>query len=774
MRNRLWLKTVLLAACGAVGLGASARLAMAAPPWPLIFPEQRQVQARDPADLPSAPFPSIPAPVTVTTKEFAGPPRMMSLDEAIHVALEQTRVVRVLQGTTATSSGKTIYDAAINNTLIDQQQSKFDPTLNITNSWNRTELPQAIPDPGDPSNSLITGTQNNNYNLGVGVNKLNPLGGTSQLNINTNPQTLHPGTGLPLNSYATSNASIGYSQPFLQGRGIGPNMASIVIARIETERSYFQYKDALQEQVRGVVEAYWSLVAARTDLWSRQRQVEQAEEGYRLANARFVAEIANGADRAQARVTLAQFKANLVTAHANVLQREAALRNILGIPPSDSQLIIPTTQPTDLRYSPQWEMLTMIAQERRPDLVELKLILEADQQQILLANNQALPRLDGVALYRWNGLEGETPGGNYVRSPAGQYTDWTLGVNFSVPLGLRQGRANLRQRELLLSRDQANLQQGLHNAIHILATNVRNVDQAYEQYLAYKEAREAAKVNLDQQFAQYRANRVIFLNVLQAITDWGNSISNEATALTAYNTQLANLERQSGTILETHGVTFYEERFGSIGPWGRMALPASYPQALPPSENAGRYSDSGEPSEEKFDLQDPEAWKRRPLQVPAEQLPDPPKEKINPPVPMPEAEEAPANALRSDVSAGQVRPAAMNGPINGSVLKSSLQPTAPPRATPPKNSQLNPGTLPFSVPRNSAATRNVSTPQTLSATPASQTLPAAPQVQKQILPQAAAAGASRRPITANSLRLPPGGGVPRNSTQPELQRLPQP
>lgn len=758
MRNRLWLKTVLLAACGAVGLGASARFAAAAPPWPFIFPEQRQIQARDPADLPSVPLPAIPAPPTVTNKNFAGPPRMMSLDEAIHVALEQTRVVRVLQGTTATSSGKTIYDAAINNTLIDQQQSKFDPTLNITNSWNRTELPQAIPDPGDPTNSLITGTQNNNYNLGVGVNKLNPLGGTSQLNVNTNPQTLHPGTGLPLNSYATSNASIGYSQPFLQGRGIGPNMASIVIARIETERSYFQYKDALQEQVRGVVEAYWSLVAARTDLWSRQRQVEQAEEGYRLANARFVAEIANGADRAQARVTLAQFKANLVTAQANVFQREAALRNILGIPPSDSQLIIPTTQPTDLRYSPQWEMLTMIAQERRPDLVELKLILEADQQQILLANNQALPRLDGVALYRWNGLEGETPGGNYVRSPAGQYTDWTLGVNFSVPLGLRQGRANLRQRELLLSRDQANLQQGLHNAIHLLATNVRNVDQAYEQYLAYKEAREAAKVNLDQQFAQYRANRVIFLNVLQAITDWGNSISNEAAALTAYNTQLANLERQSGTILETHGVTFYEERYGSIGPWGRMALPASYPQALPPSENAGRYSDSGEPSEEKFDLQDPEAWKRRPLQVPAEQLPDPPKEKINPPVPMPEPQEAPPNALRNDLNAGQIRPAAMNSPLNGTVPTNS-----PPSVNVPKGNTMNRGSLPFTVPRPTT-TRSIKSVQTLSETPVNKPLPAAPQ----------AASANRRPITANSLRLPPSGGVPRNPNLPELQRLPQP
>ncbi|MEZ6078084.1 MAG: hypothetical protein R3C56_21155 [Pirellulaceae bacterium] len=47
----------------------------------------------------------------------------------------------------------------------------------------------------------------------------------------------------------------------------------------------------------------------------------------------------------------------------------------------------------------------------RPDIIELKLILEADQQRLLLSNNQARPQLNGVALYRWNrlGLEGLAP-----------------------------------------------------------------------------------------------------------------------------------------------------------------------------------------------------------------------------------------------------------------------------------------------------------------------------------------------------------------------------
>ena len=48
-----------------------------------------------------------------------------------------------------------------------------------------------------------------------------------------------------------------------------------------------------------------------------------------------------------------------------------------------------------------------------------------------------MPRLDAVALYRWNGLSGTLPNGERLASAAGQFPDWTLGVNFSVPLGLR-------------------------------------------------------------------------------------------------------------------------------------------------------------------------------------------------------------------------------------------------------------------------------------------------------------------------------------------------
>ncbi len=288
-----------------------------------------------------------------------------------------------------------------------------------------------------------------------------------------------------------------------------------------------------------------------------------------------------------------------------MLQREAALRNILRLPPAVPERLTLTTPALQTRVEPRWEELLRLAGAQRPDLIELKLTIEGDQQNWIVANNNARPQVDLVSYYRMNGIQGITPTGLTLGTAPGQYFDWSSGINLSMPLGLRQDRARLRGAELTLVRDRANLAQGMHNAIHILAANVRNLAQYYAQYQAYKEARAAARENLDQQLAAFRANTVIYLNVLQAISDWGTAISSEAQALALYNTELANLERQTGTVLQTHGVRFFEERFAAIGPLGRCAAPRPYPADIPPTPNLPVYPPGTGPAENALERERP-------------------------------------------------------------------------------------------------------------------------------------------------------------------------
>ena len=591
--------SVLVFVCGTI------TTVMAQRPVGTIFPERRSIEVRSTSQLPRYQMPAASVPSTVSRPIADLQPHLLALDGALRTSMRNLDVVRVLTGVTASNSGRSIYDVALNNASIDEQQGRFDPILSVNNNWNLLENPQAVFDPILPGNSLITGSQSRNFNTSTRLSKTDITGGNFVFGVDVTPNSNSNAGTFPLNPLTRSSTFVSYTQPLLKGGRIEANIAPIVIASINTERSYFQFKDSMQEHVRGVIEAYWSLVAARTDVWARRQQLEQLEQTVRRADARYRKDFDNRADLAQAQLALANIKANVVTAEGNVLLREAALRNMIGVTPSDGTIYIPTTPPIHERFIPDWDQMLQLAEERRPDLIELKLILEADQQQLLIAKNSSLPQLDAVALYRWNGLSGLTPGGSRRASHTGEFTDWTLGVNFSVPLGLRQARASQRQQELVIARDQINLRQGFHATTHILTATVRTLDQQYQQYLAFREARQAARVNLDAQVLRWQTEQAILLNVLQAISDWGNTVSAEANALTQYNTQLATLERQTGTILETHGIYFVQESQQAIGPLGRFCETRCYPRETRPTENVDLYDDSTKPAEDSFDLTPP-------------------------------------------------------------------------------------------------------------------------------------------------------------------------
>ena len=612
-------------------IAVALQFAEAQQPRLFTFPEQRSIQVRDPHELPTASIPDVPVPNTVDDVDAQLEALNISLDEAIRMALERAEVIRVLTGVSASTSGRTIYDVAISNTGIDQQNALFDPTFNINSTFGKVDRPVAILDPLNPGQSLILGSSTDSLNTSLGVSQRMFNG--ANVGLNVIPIRSYLAAGSALNPEDRVSAEMTLRQPLMRGYGRAANLTPIVVARIDTERSFFQFKDTTQELVRGVINAYWTLVAARVDVWARQQQVEQAEFGFKRASARQEEGLTKAADVAQARSALANFRANLIAARSNRILAETALRNILGLPPSGHDELVPTSAPQLEQLNFDWNYLLAAAEKYRPDIIELKLIIEADNHLLLQANNQARPQLDGVASYRWDGVRGEMPNGLNLQSGPGQFAGYNAGINFSVPIGLRQSRAGLRRQELINARDKANLDQGIHQMVHQVTISYRNLAQFYLQINAFKEARKAALMNYENQIAEFMSGRQNFLNVLQAITDWGNAVSQEARSVTQYNTELANIERQTGTILESHGIVFSEERFSTIGPRGRLFSDEFYPSSLRPVGEIDHYPDSGRAAENSFDLTDLDAIKNEPKDKPIPDLNLEPLPKIDEPVP---------------------------------------------------------------------------------------------------------------------------------------------
>ena len=127
-----------------IWLSVAAQPAAAQRLVPTFFPEQRSIIVRAPSQLVPSRLPDSLPPSTVSNPQPELQPVQLSLDDMIRMSLGNVDVVRILAGTTATNSGRTIYDPAITNTAIDQQNAQFDPTLSVSNTWNRMENPQAI------------------------------------------------------------------------------------------------------------------------------------------------------------------------------------------------------------------------------------------------------------------------------------------------------------------------------------------------------------------------------------------------------------------------------------------------------------------------------------------------------------------------------------------------------------------------------------------------------------------------------------------------------
>jgi len=169
--------------------------------------------------------PAGPEPVTVATKDATAEERFLSLNEALRRALENSEVIRVLSGVTATSSGRTIYDTAIAVTPIDIAKAKFDPVFQANSTQRRNETP--FLDPLTPAIDGLT-TAGNDY--GVKVTDRNLLGGTAAIGADNRWDSRDIG------GFSSRNQpvmSVSYTQPILAGAGRAANEAPIVAARLQ-------------------------------------------------------------------------------------------------------------------------------------------------------------------------------------------------------------------------------------------------------------------------------------------------------------------------------------------------------------------------------------------------------------------------------------------------------------------------------------------------------------------------------------------------------------
>lgn len=543
--------------------------------------------------------------------------RGIRLADAIATALQHSDVVRVMDGGAVFVSPSTAYDVAAREADRDAAYATFDPKISAGYIGSKiNEPPSSFFGPG-----ISQQTRRDEGQFTAALSSLMQTGATASLSYAPPLGYLFiPNGDTSLFNPIYSAAIVAEArQPLLRGAGLEVNRAPLRIAQLRLEQSTWELKQAVLAQVRSVEEAYWDLQSAYILLQAVDSVIPLAEEAVRIERERLASEMAIRADVARAQVQLAQFRQQRIRYEAAARDRENRLRNLIGLPAVDGGRLVPVDPPRQLRPELDADAALAAALGNRPDLVQRRLSLRIRELECLVAQNNLKPQVDLQALYRANGV-GQQLDDAIHQAGILDYTDWTLGMTFSMPLGNRAAKAAWRAKEAQLARERALLRETVRNLGYRISDLIRESTSAWDQYEQTRERVAACQEWLQASRVRFAfpppnlqspdALLLLLYDYQTALRAYVEAVGDASVLLAGYNGSLARLEEVQGTLLDSRAIQLADDPVAAVRQYPALLNPVS-PAVAPPA-NAPDPSAGGGWSAPAAPAFDPAADYRRP------------------------------------------------------------------------------------------------------------------------------------------------------------------
>lgn len=528
--------------------------------------------------------------------------REMTLMQAIHTALANNKIIKTgasFTGNPSFYSGNStsVYEPAIQESGVlfggrglEAALSEFDTTFSTTMLWGRSENVQnnAFFSGGLAPGSTLT-TDSGTFRSAL--SKRFADGGAFTVGHDWDYAGRNtPGQLFP--SVYTGNMRAEYRRPLWAGSGTeytriaGPSnpgfgaiagvSQGVVIARINNDISVSGFQLQVRNMVKDVEDLYWNLYLAykRYDALVTARQ--SAQESWRVAK---VIKDGGGkenwdiATEPQARALYFQARSAAEAGLNNIYAAELRLRRLIGMKVNDGTVIRPADEPILAELAPDWKICLTDALMRRGELRQQKWRIKSLELQLKAAESLVRPRFDFVSSYQANGFGDHLLGQNdndgrtvqglnsaYETLTQGNQTGWTLGFEFSMPLGFRSARAQVRNYELRLAKERDVLATQELEISHELADAFQNISLHYANMRSNFQRRRAEheRVNI---YKKREGTLDIADIVLRAISDRAQADLAYYDSLIQYNQAITNLEFRKGTLLEYNHIYLAENEW---------------------------------------------------------------------------------------------------------------------------------------------------------------------------------------------------------------------
>jgi outer membrane protein TolC len=545
------------------------------------------------------------APLTINSQEPADY-REMSLAEAIQTALLNSQAMRDLGGLVIQSPGnvRTVQDYAIAvsdpRQGVDAALAAFDASFEASTFFEKNDRALNNVFFGGGTRLLVQDLHSYNFEINKTSATGTDLAVRQIIGYDYNNQPGNNNPNLPWNVFLEAE----FRHPLLQGAGVefnriaGPDSQpgsfnGVLLARINSDVSLADFEIGVRNLVNDVETAYWELYFAYRDLDTKIAARDRALSTWRRVNILKETDRRGGEleEEAQAREQYYRLEEEVQNALSGRLQdrirtlnmrgqggvqtSERRLRLLMGVPINDGQLIRPSDDPPMAKVLFTWDEILVEALCRREEIRRQKWVIKRRELELIASHNFLLPRLDTVGRYRWRGLGHDLIDDNrqpnrfdnaYQDLTTGDFQEWQVGVEMTMPIGYRKGHAAVRNAELQVAREKAMLEQIERDISHDLSAAIAEVDRAYQVAQTNYNRREAAREQLAALENRFeRGDEGQKVQLLQLLLDSQRRLaeaeSNYFRALLDHANAIKNVHYQKGSLLD------FNEIFLSEGEW---------------------------------------------------------------------------------------------------------------------------------------------------------------------------------------------------------------
>lgn len=352
----------------------------------------------------------------------------------------------------------------------------------------------------------------------------------------------------------TAEWSASFRQPLLRGAWTDYNLGPVISARYAATQARHDFDFAVQDTLIAIVEAYWELVFARENWRVVGSALAVAEEQLRITDERIRVRQLAARDRIADEAEVARRREELIVAENSIRTREDDLRRLLfeSSDPRFWQVNLRPISPIDIEPPQEqraFEPLVGVAIANRPDLRSQRAAIAQAEVAQLQAERDTLPGLELVGNWSSDGAR-DSFHRAYGDTVNFNFPDWSVGLEFAMPIGNSAAEATQRRAQLEVERQRRQLHAATLEATREVRAAARNLNTLSESIRASAESVRLAQSDLETEQVKLRVGSSTAFEVQQRNQDLREARSRHLRNLLDYHVAESRLLYVQG-ILET-------------------------------------------------------------------------------------------------------------------------------------------------------------------------------------------------------------------------------